>query len=165
MLIRGFGDARNLGAALNVFQTMREGAAVGGPGGGAKSRTLGWEVEEDMFAALVGACTRRYDLTHLCVCVLYIRVFDCILQVRVFFCILRLFVQMCSMCMCVHTDVCPCACVRVFMCACVLFSQLLPVKKILKKRNRALFAGRERNVQGGAGRYDSTAHPRKSSNK
>lgn len=60
VLIRGFGDARNLGAALNVFQTMREGVAVGGPGGGARSRTLGWEVEEDMFAALVGACTRRY---------------------------------------------------------------------------------------------------------
>ncbi|CAN0036429.1 unnamed protein product [Ectocarpus sp. 6 AP-2014] len=39
---------------------MREGVAVGGPGGGARSRTLGWEVEEDMFAALVGACTRRY---------------------------------------------------------------------------------------------------------
>ncbi|CAM9259970.1 unnamed protein product, partial [Ectocarpus sp. 12 AP-2014] len=58
VLIRGFGDARNLGAALNVFQTMREGVAVGGPGGGTRSRTLGWEVEEDMFAALVGACTR-----------------------------------------------------------------------------------------------------------
>lgn len=59
VLIRGFGDARNLGAALSVFQTMREGVAVGGPGGGPRSRTLGWEVEEDMFAALVGACTRR----------------------------------------------------------------------------------------------------------
>ncbi|CAN0175216.1 unnamed protein product, partial [Hapterophycus canaliculatus] len=58
VLIRGFGAARNLGAALNVFQTMREGVAVGGPGGGARARTLGWEVEEDMFAALVGACTR-----------------------------------------------------------------------------------------------------------
>ncbi|CAM9417070.1 unnamed protein product, partial [Laminaria digitata] len=58
VLIRGFGDARNLGAALNVFQEMREGAAVGGPGGGPRSRTLGWEVDEDMFAALLGACTR-----------------------------------------------------------------------------------------------------------
>lgn len=52
-LIRGFGDARNLGAALNVFQTMREWVAVWGTVGGARSRTLGWEVEEDMFAALV----------------------------------------------------------------------------------------------------------------
>ena len=58
VLIRGFGDARNLGAALNVFQEMREGVAVGGPGGGRRDRTLGWEVEEDMFAALLGACTR-----------------------------------------------------------------------------------------------------------
>ena len=49
---RSFGDARNLGAALNVFQT-REWVAVWGTGGGARSRTLGWEVEEDMFAALV----------------------------------------------------------------------------------------------------------------
>lgn len=58
VLIRGFGDARNLGAALNVFQEMREGVAMGGPGGGRQDRTLGWEVEEDMFAALLGACTR-----------------------------------------------------------------------------------------------------------
>lgn len=58
VLIRGFGDARNLGAALNVFQEMREGVAIGGPGGGRQDRTLGWEVEEDMFAALLGACTR-----------------------------------------------------------------------------------------------------------
>lgn len=59
VLIRGFGDARNLGAALNVFQEMRDGVAVGGPGGGPKTRSLGWEVDEDMFAALLGACTRR----------------------------------------------------------------------------------------------------------
>ncbi|CAN0351967.1 unnamed protein product, partial [Ectocarpus sp. 4 AP-2014] len=37
-LIRGFGDARNLGAALNVFQTTREGGGgLGARGWGAKS--------------------------------------------------------------------------------------------------------------------------------
>lgn len=65
ILIRGFGDARNLGAALNVFQEMREGVAVGGPGGAAQSRSLGWEADEDMFAALLGACTRRYAVCTL----------------------------------------------------------------------------------------------------
>lgn len=66
VLIRGFGDARNLGAALDVFQKMNgDGVAVGGPGGGAgagagnKMKSLGYEVDEDTFAALLGACTRR----------------------------------------------------------------------------------------------------------
>lgn len=50
VLIRGFGDAHNLGAALEVYKEISVGV----------SRTRGSrEVEEDTFAALLGACTRR----------------------------------------------------------------------------------------------------------
>lgn len=56
VLIRGFGDARNLGAALEVYREIS---------GDSPRRSRSWgsfEVEEDTFAALLGACTRRCAL-------------------------------------------------------------------------------------------------------
>ncbi|CAM9927753.1 unnamed protein product, partial [Sphacelaria rigidula] len=55
VLIRGFGDARNLAAALDVFQKIQgESSATAGSNGNSR----GYEVDEDTFAALLGACTR-----------------------------------------------------------------------------------------------------------
>ncbi|CAM9284480.1 unnamed protein product [Phaeothamnion confervicola] len=51
LLIRGFGEARNLEAALEVFREMKYGAMS----------SLGWEVGEDTFAVLIEACMRGGD--------------------------------------------------------------------------------------------------------
>eukprot|EP00953_Heterococcus_sp_UTEX-ZZ885_P017961 10044-Heterococcus_DN1.PRE.1 len=54
VLIRGFGDAKNMQAALGAFNEMSNGAVTSGT----VDCSIGWEVSEDTFAALLEACVR-----------------------------------------------------------------------------------------------------------